>query len=51
MTNDCHSLYGLCDNIPGSYECSCMTGFSGDGFDCEGKLHIDMYYDVLTKFV
>lgn len=37
MMNDCHSMYGLCTNIPGSYECSCKTGFSGDGVDCEGN--------------
>ena len=28
---------GLCTNIVGSYECSCVDGYSGDGFTCIGE--------------
>ena len=32
----CHSLAN-CSNIPGSYNCTCNPGYSGDGFtDCTG---------------
>ena len=26
-----------CNNYPGSFECSCNTGYDGDGFNCTGK--------------
>ena len=28
--------YANCTNFLGSYECTCMTGFAGDGFICTG---------------
>jgi len=28
----CHD-YALCDNTPGSFECACEPGYSGDGYD------------------
>ena len=32
----CH-LFATCSNIPGSYNCTCNPGYSGDGFtDCTG---------------
>ena len=30
------SEFAICTNIPGSYNCSCLTGFTGDGFGCIG---------------
>jgi len=26
-----------CTNIPGSLTCTCIEGYSGDGYDCTGK--------------
>ena len=31
------SPFANCTNILGSYNCTCMTGFSGDGFNCTGE--------------
>ncbi len=31
------SEHATCSNFPGSFVCSCNSGFSGNGFICEGK--------------
>lgn len=42
--NECHTGYNLCNesanctDTDGSYYCTCITGFSGDGISCESKL-------------
>jgi hypothetical protein len=35
-TDECHEEYGVCNNTDGSYVCSCIDGYSGDGFNCTG---------------
>ena len=39
----CHSILGVCENIAGSYKCSCNEGYIGDGFVCEGENKIEHY--------
>ena len=40
--NECETNNGGCDinanciNIPGSFNCTCNVGYSGNGFDCNG---------------
>ncbi len=46
LNSPCHTN-GMCTNIPGSFQCSCKVGFSGDGFFCGGKL---LCGDVLHGF-
>ena len=36
-THSC-SPNAQCDNTDGSFTCTCLPGFSGDGFTCEGKV-------------
>ena len=35
-TDQC-SKNATCSDTIGSYTCSCNTGFSGDGFNCNGR--------------
>ena len=32
------SEFANCTNFPGSYNCTCMAGFTGDGFNCTGNI-------------
>lgn len=34
--HDC-SPFADCNNVPGSYECRCKSGFTGNGNTCTGK--------------
>ena len=32
-----------CTDTDGSFECDCVTGFFGDGFNCTGKYNVVEY--------
>lgn len=36
-TSTCHANAN-CSNTVGSYNCSCLPGYSGNGFICEGTI-------------
>ena len=38
--DDC-DLNATCSNTFGGYNCSCNTGFTGDGFNCTGMCTLD----------
>lgn len=37
----CASPGGLCTNSIGSYDCYCIPGFTGDGYNCKGIGYLD----------
>lgn len=36
-TDNCDMNYGNCSNTIGSFTCSCVIGFTGDGTNCSSK--------------
>lgn len=36
-TDDCDGN-ATCTNTIGDYNCTCYDGFSGDGYECKGKV-------------
>ena len=36
-THNCSRGSATCANVDGSYQCQCVTGYSGGGYDCTGK--------------
>ena len=50
---ECHDN-ATCSNSDGSYECTCNTGFSGDGFNCISEiaiLYIPSLFPVLLVII
>ena len=39
-THNCSDT-AMCLNSPGSYNCSCLDGYDGDGFNCTGALVVE----------
>ena len=40
-----------CTNTRGDYNCTCDVGYSGDGFDCEGKeVVVLFYFNIFLEF-
>ena len=38
--DNCDVNYGNCNNTIGSFTCTCVSGFSGDGTNCSSKTYI-----------
>ena len=36
-TNNCDEN-AVCTNTPGNYICDCKAGYTGNGYNCEGKI-------------
>ena len=36
-STDTCSPFAVCNNTMGEFNCSCLDGYSGDGFNCTGK--------------
>ena len=41
-THDCHK-HAFCNDTDGSFNCTCETGYSGDGKSCHGQFAIFPY--------
>ena len=37
-------VQATCTNTPGSYNCTCDIGYSGDGFNCTGNISISFFF-------
>jgi len=54
-TNECLTNNGGCDtqaictNTPGSFSCSCKSGYSGNGFNCLGNP--PFYFHIIYLFI
>uniref|UniRef100_A0A915K5K6 EGF-like domain-containing protein n=1 Tax=Romanomermis culicivorax TaxID=13658 RepID=A0A915K5K6_ROMCU len=46
----CHKA-AMCYNLPGTFTCTCIEGYSGDGFDCQGQKFVSStFYQNFIKF-
>ncbi|GFS01114.1 fibrillin-2-like isoform X27 [Elysia marginata] len=43
LQHDCHGRGQKCVNVPGSYRCDCLPGYTRDGSKCKGINHLIKY--------
>ena len=51
QTAQCDVDHATCENLPGTFACTCDVGYTGDGFTCTGKLffHLLQYFFLKSK--
>ena len=47
-SHTCNRQRGTCTNLQGSYKCTCLPGYSGDGRTCNGNTPFKHIYIVAT---
>ena len=47
--HDCHRL-AKCENVKGSFKCSCPIGYTGNGKTCSGKQN-GFYHQIISPLV
>ena len=40
MTDNCDDSLATCTNTAGSFMCTCITGYTGDGVTCTGIVNV-----------
>ena len=48
-TDDCH-VYATCTDTPGSFECTCNSGFTGNGVNCESRRNV-LYFCIFNILI
>ena len=46
--HDC-AVQAVCTNNPGSYECACRKGWTGNGTNCDGMYWIFLCFNLIFK--